>query len=94
MAQERRRRFCIDMDTDIIMRRRLMEHVCTSLGKRMPSWAMLARRAIDTLETELQIECSEKGIDYSELLAEANPRRMQHDRPDTDRAKKYFLDED
>jgi len=28
-----------------------MEHVCTALGKRMPSWAMLARRAIDTLET-------------------------------------------
>jgi hypothetical protein len=94
MAKEERRRFCIDMETEIIMRRRLMDYVCTALGKRMPSWAELARRSINTLETELKIECSEKGMDFNELLSEANPYRYRHDRPVTDRGRKYFLDED
>lgn len=68
------------MDQQTVVRRRVLESICREMGRKMPTWSELARRAVDDLEQELRIDCEERGVDFNELVAESDPRTMPHDR--------------
>ena len=94
MAREERRRFCIDMTQQIIVRRRILEGVCGQLGIKMPTWAELAIRAINDLEMELKDDCAKKGIDYKGLVEEVATRPKHNDRRIHRGANRNYVDED